>query len=37
MTNGAAVLQAENEILAGENPCFFFGKKAVPSVVFTEK
>jgi len=31
MTNGAAVLQAENKISAGDNPCFFFGEKMCPN------
>lgn len=34
MINGAAVLQEKNKILAGDNPCFFFGEKEMPRVVF---
>lgn len=37
MINGAAVLQAENKILAGDSPCFFFGEKEEPNGVFAEK
>lgn len=37
MINGAAVLQAENKILAGDSPCFFFGEKEKPNGVFAEK
>lgn len=37
MINGAAVLQAQNKILAGENPCFFFGGKEEPNGVFCGK
>lgn len=37
MINGAAVLQAQNKILAGENPCFFFGEKEKPNGVFCGK
>ncbi len=36
MINGAAVLQEENESQAGENPCFFFGKKMSPEAFFGE-
>lgn len=37
MINGAAVLQAQNKILAGENPCFFFGEKENQMAFFAEK
>jgi len=30
-------LQAQNKILAGENPCFFFGEKEKPNGVFCGK
>lgn len=37
MINGAAVLQAQNKILAGENPCFSLEKKKNQMAFFAEK